>query len=157
MSIYSYLKEDHKKIKSLLNRIEEEGPEESDTRTDLFNELKERLIGHEKAEEISFYEPLKESHFLDEDEIEDMEDDHEESEDLLYMLTDPELVGEDWYDVFLELKAEIESHIEQEEDELFDKARQALSTNDAQDMEAEMKRQKKHIRENEDIRKRGNV
>lgn len=126
MTIYSYLKDDHKKIKRLLNRIEDEGPEESEARTALFNELKVRLLGdHDPAEDNSFYLPIKENGFLD-DENEIMAEEHEETRDLLHVLTDPELVGEDWYDVFLELKGEIEAHMENEEDRLFEDAQDIL-------------------------------
>ena len=64
------------------------------------------------------------------------------------------MVGEEWYDVFLELKEEIEAHIEEEEDEIFEKARDVLSTTDAQDMEDDMKNQARHERENEHFTKR---
>lgn len=156
MSIYTYIKHDHRKILNLLDRIEEEGPEESETRTDLFNELKELLLIHEHAEEEAFYKPLKENSALD-DEIEESEEEHEETENLLQMLTDPGLVGEDWYDVFLELKEELEAHIEEEEDEIFEKARAVLSTNDAQDLEENMKNQSRHERENNPVKKRKSV
>mgnify|MGYP000023488886 CR=1 FL=1 len=153
MSIYTYLKNDHKKILKLLQRIEDEGPEESESRTDLFNELKEVLLIHEHAEEEAFYKPLKENSNLDE-ELDENEEEHEETENLLQQLTDPGLVGEDWYDVFLELKSEMEAHIEEEEDELFEKARGVFSTNDAQDLEDDMKNQSRHERENTNFKKR---
>ena len=119
----------------------------------LFNELKERLLIHEHAEEEAFYKPLKETSVLDDD-IEESEEEHEETQSLLQQLTDSELVGEEWYDVFLELKEEIEAHIEEEEDEIFEKARDVLSTTDAQDMEDDMKNQARHERENEHFTKR---
>lgn len=156
MSIYSYIKHDHKKILKLLDRIEDEGPEESEARTDLFNELKQVLLIHEHAEEEAFYKPLKENSALD-DEIEESEEEHEETQDLLQQLTDPALVGEEWYDVFLELKEELEAHIEEEEDEIFEKARGVFSTNDAQDLEDDMKKQSRHERENNDFDKRKHV
>lgn len=156
MSIYSYIKHDHKKILKLLDRIEDEGPEESEARTDLFNELKQVLLIHEHAEEEAFYKPLKENSALD-DEIEESEEEHEETQDLLQQLTDPALVGEEWYDVFLELKEELEAHIEEEEDEIFEKARGVFSTNDAQDLEDDMKNQSRHERENNDFDKRKHV
>ena len=153
MSIFTYIKEDHKEIRTLLDQIENEGPEESELRTDLFNELKEKLLIHELAEEEAFYKPLKENSLLD-DEIEDSEEEHEETRDLLHQLTDPELVGEDWYDCFMELKEELIAHMDEEEDEIFDDARSVLSTNDAQNLEDKMKNQERHQRENRKIRKR---
>ena len=54
MSIFTYIKNDHKEIRTLLDQIENEGPEESELRTDLFNELKEKLLIHEHAEEEAF-------------------------------------------------------------------------------------------------------
>ena len=105
------------------------------------------------AEEEAFYKPLKENSLLD-DEIEDSEEEHEETRDLLHQLTDPELVGEDWYDCFMELKEELIAHMDEEEDEIFDDARSVLSTNDAQNLEDKMKNQERHQRENRKIRKR---
>ena len=154
MSIFTYIKEDHKEIRTLLDQIENEGPEESELRTDLFNELKEKLLVHEYAEEEAFYKPLKENSLLDEDEITESEEEHEETRDLLQALTDPELVGEEWFDCFMELKDELIAHMDEEEDEIFQDAKKAISTTDAQNMEDEMKRQERHQRENRDTRKR---
>tara|TARA_B100000686_G_scaffold340398_1_gene416024 strand:- start:6382 stop:6852 length:471 start_codon:yes stop_codon:yes gene_type:complete len=153
MSIFTYIKNDHKEIRTLLDQIENEGPEESELRTDLFNELKEKLLIHEHAEEEAFYKPLKQETSLLEDEIDESEEEHAETRDLLHQLTDPELVGEDWYDCFLELKEELIAHMD-EEDEIFEDVRGLISTNDAQDMEADMKRQEKHERETKTVRKR---
>ena len=115
--IFTYIKNDHKEIRTLLDQIENEGPEESELRTDLFNELKEKLLIHEHAEEEAFYKPLKQETSLLEDEIDESEEEHAETRDLLHQLTDPELVGEDWYDCFLELKEELIAHMDEEEDE----------------------------------------
>ena len=69
MSIYTYLKKDHEEIKSLMDRVKLLGEEEPAERNSLFNQLKQLIVVHSKAEEKAFYDPLK-YHSKTEEEVE---------------------------------------------------------------------------------------
>ncbi len=147
MSIYTYLKEDHQQVKQLMNDIVAQGAEDSTKRDELFNELKEKLILHSKAEEQAFYQPLK-AHQQTEDDVEHGEEEHEEAEALLEKLTQDNLKGADWQQTFLKLKSAVEHHIEEEENEIFADAKKVIDDKTAEEMEARMKMLKQEERAN---------
>lgn len=153
MSIYEYLKHDHEEVKSLMNKIEAIGNEESEQRTELFNELKKKLILHAKSEEQAFYKPLR-SFQETKDEVEHGKEEHEEAEDLLKELTDGSLKGAAWQQKFLSLKEAVEHHIEEEEGEIFDDARKVLDKHTEEEMETMMKKLKEEERKQREIKER---
>lgn len=137
MSIYSHLQEDHQKIKNLMNKIEDIGFKEPKERNVLFNELKDKLMNHSKAEEKAFYQPLK-NFKLTRGEIKHGEHEHEHAQTLLDELTNPELVGAAWFQKFKTLKAEVEHHIKEEENEIFPDAKKILNKSTSKMMEDAM-------------------
>ena len=156
MSIYTYLKKDHDKIKDLMDKIKVLGPDESAERSDLFNQLKATIIIHSKAEEKAFYDPLK-SHSKTEDEVEHGEEEHQEAEQLLSELTNSELTGAAWYQKFLSLKEALEHHIEEEENEIFFDAKKVLDGEQADFMETAMRNEKQRQVADQSIQKRPHI
>ena len=153
MSIFTYIKADHREILDLLKTIEGFGPEDSSERDEAFNLLKERLILHSKAEERAFYQPLKQNQRTKE-EVEHGAEEHQEAETLLKELTDPALVGAAWFQKFKSLKQDIEHHIEEEEKRLFADAKVEIDGREADSMEQDMKAAKKDEREHRKIKER---
>lgn len=151
MSIYSYLKEDHEEIKSIMNDIADLGDEGSEERLSLFNHLKEKLILHSKAEEEAFYKPLKECGGEIEEEVEHGKEEHEEAESLLQELTDSSLSGAAWMQKFKKLKEAVEHHIQEEESDVFSDAQKVLSSQQAEAMEDEMRHEKQEVRKDKKI------
>lgn len=153
MSIYSYLKQDHEKVKNLMNDISELGDSDDKQRDTLFNELKSSLILHSKAEEKAFYKPLRAFQETKE-EVEHGKEEHQEAEMLLKELTDGSLNGAAWQAKFAELKDAVEHHIEEEENEIFADAEKVVDEKTAEQMETTMKQLKEEERQNRDIKKR---
>ncbi|WP_017444973.1 hemerythrin domain-containing protein [Gayadomonas joobiniege] len=153
MSIYTYLKDDHKKIKALLQSIEDLGPQESQQRDECFNDLKKTLILHSKAEEKVFYKPLKKSADT-QNEVEHGEEEHQEAELLMRELTSERLTGNAWYQKFLKLKSDLEHHIEEEEEDIFADAQAVLSDKKADKMEKSMRKAKKEEQQKRSISER---
>lgn len=137
MSIYSFLKDDHQKIKDLMNSIESIGPEEQELKEQKFNDLKRLLISHSKAEERIFYRPL-EKFKETKDEVEHGKEEHQEAEMLLDELTDEELKGSAWQQKFIKLKEAVEHHIKEEEEEVFNDAHKVLDGQTEEVMEEKM-------------------
>ncbi|UTF61096.1 hemerythrin domain-containing protein [Gilvimarinus sp. DA14] len=153
MSIYSYLKQDHEKIKQLLNEIDALGPEETPERSELFNRLKATVVVHSKAEEKAFYDPLKTA-AKTHDEVEHGEQEHQEAEALLEELTDHQLAGAAWFQKFQTLKEALEHHIEEEEQEVFADAHEVVERAVAEKMEDNMRQEKLYQVAEQSIEKR---
>lgn len=153
MSIYAYLKEDHKKIKHLLGEIDALGPEETAERSELFNRLKATVVVHSKAEEKVFYDPLKAAAEVQE-EVEHGQEEHQEAEAMLEELTSSELVGAAWFQKFQSLKEALEHHIDEEESDIFSDAKKVVNHNVAEEMEENMRQEKLYQVAEQSIAKR---
>lgn len=146
MSIYTFLKDDHKKMKKIMNQIDKMGPEADESKNESFNDLKKLLISHSKAEEKAFYTPLK-KYDVNEAEVEHGAQEHEEVKELLVELTNRSLAGSAWQQKFKRLKNLVEHHIDEEESKIFSDAKSVLNEKDENLMEANM-----HIMENKEQR-----
>ncbi len=151
--IYGYLNQDHEKIKSLLNKIESLGNEESAEKTALFNELKKVLILHSEAEEKVFYHAL-ENHSQTNAKAKHGKEEHHEAEKLLSELTSNTLKGAAWQQKLLSLKEALKHHIEEEENEMFKGAKRVLNEAQEKEMASEMSEAKARLQESEDIQTR---
>lgn len=138
MSVYDVLKQDHDEVKALMAQIEACGDEETPRRNQLFNEMKERLILHSKAEEKAFYLPLM-AYQQTEEEVKHGKQEHEEAETLMKELTDSSLNGAAWQQKFRTLKEMVEHHIDEEENEIFPDAEAVIDAQTKARMETNMK------------------
>jgi len=141
MDAFSILKKDHQKARVLFERIESE--DSIAEREDLFNELQELLMSHSELEEMVFY-PMLEDKELTTDLAEASYDDHEDMRDLLDQLDMMEKSDPEWISLFRQLRETVEHHTEEEETELFPKARKALSRYELEDLSNQILQKKKH-------------
>jgi|BarGraNGADG00212_2_1021979.scaffolds.fasta_scaffold121585_1 hemerythrin superfamily protein len=125
MDIFEELHSEHEKVSELIASLESTGRDEMTVKT-----LQSELSSHAEAEEQVFYKRLE-----DEDETRDLvAEGHEEHVTIARLLT--QLggggTGEDLFDsILLELKENVEHHVEEEEGPLFEKARPLLSEDEA--------------------------
>jgi hemerythrin superfamily protein len=124
MDALELLKEDHQKVKQLFNEAEEaEG--DSKKRKQLFDQIDTELEIHTYIEETVFY-PAMEQH----DELKEMvAEAREEHEEVKTLLEEMESLAADdeAFDSKLQLLIEnVEHHAEEEEEEMFPKAREIL-------------------------------
>ncbi|STX52055.1 Uncharacterized conserved protein [Legionella busanensis] len=150
MTIFTYLKKDHRVAKELINKILHLDPHATEQRDDLFNQLKKEIIIHSKAEEKVFYKPLKKEEATKE-EIPHAKEEHEEVEQMLDRLSDKTLNGAAWTKLFQKMADSLMHHIEEEENEIFKDAKKELSSDEAQEMELAMQKEKKIIEKKMDI------
>ncbi|HYE79724.1 MAG TPA: hemerythrin domain-containing protein [bacterium] len=143
MDIYTYLKTDHQKVAKLLDEVEQTTERAAKTRTDLFAKIKRELTLHAKAEEKTFYAALKNNEKAS-DLLPEAYAEHTLIEQLLQELDNEDCTTEAWTGKFKVLKENIEHHVEEEEGEIFSKARKALTNQQAAElanlMEAEKER-----------------
>jgi hemerythrin superfamily protein len=144
MNVYDVLKEDHKEVSKLLDKIEKASNQE-DIRQELFLEVKKELDLHAFVEETYFYPALKDADQTKEITLEAYEE-HRIVKILLEELEGLDEDAEEWGAKFKVLKENVEHHVEEEEGELFKKARKILSDDQAEAIGAEIVTEKAKLK-----------
>lgn len=131
MDAFALLKADHKKVAGLLDTIDATTERAVQGREELFARLREELDLHARIEEEIFYPVLEEEDETREVTLEAYEE-HTLVKRLLSELDAEPKDTEEWTAKFTVLKENIEHHVEEEEGEMFKKARTLLSKDDAE-------------------------
>lgn len=126
MNAFSLLKADHEKVAGMLETIGGTTERAVKGRDELFTKLKQELDLHAMIEEEIFYPALEEADETRDITLEAYEE-HRLVKQLLNELEAERKDTEEWTAKFTVLKENIEHHVEEEEGEMFKKARQVLS------------------------------
>jgi hemerythrin superfamily protein len=145
MQIYEALKNDHDKVKMLLNQLimMEEG---SENNADLIRQIHDELIPHSRAEEAVFYNSLR-TVDMAKDEVMHGYKEHMEAEALLRFLQMKEKVDLDWKSTAKKLKEALEHHIREEEGKIFSLAKQIFTEEEARQFAVAFEEMKPQIKE----------
>jgi hemerythrin superfamily protein len=146
MNAFQLLKEDHQKVSGLFQQIEPTTERAEKTRTELFAQVKQELDVHAKIEESIFYPAIKQAAETREIVLEGFEE-HHVIKMLLKELDTMPVDTEQWTAKFKVLKENVEHHVEEEEGEMFQKAREVLSEDDVNRLGAQMEEMKKQLKE----------
>lgn len=138
MDAFELLKQDHKKVSSLFSKIESS---KGSAKASLFNQLKVELDLHAHIEEAVLYPALENTDEAREITLEAYEE-HKVVKDLLGQLANAETPNDEWDAKLTVLKENVEHHVEEEEGELFDKARKALGQERTEELGAELEAEK---------------
>jgi len=141
MDAISLLKQDHQKVRQLLKRLQSNGTEE------LLSQIENQLKVHTQIEEEIFYPAFKESLRSQKDEhlyYEALEEHH------LVDVVLPEIKSESEGSSEFEAKAKVlkdvvEHHAEEEETQMFPKARKAMGTARLRQLGEELKERKQQL------------
>ena len=140
MNPYELLKNDHEKVSALFKRIESASGQ---AKLAGFKKLKAELDVHTLIEETIFYPALKKADETRDITLEAYEE-HKVVKDLLAELAAAK-PNDQWDAKFIVLKENVEHHVDEEESDLFKKAKDVLSTEQAEalgdQMAAEKERQ----------------
>lgn len=139
MDAFELLKNDHAKVSTLLDKSE--AATDATTRQQLFAQLKQELDIHAHIEETILYPALKGAQETS-DITEEAYEEHQEVKDLLAELEATPADSEEWADLLLELKENVEHHVEEEEGEMFPKARTVLSEQQLNEIGAQLAAEK---------------
>ncbi|HEX4745213.1 MAG TPA: hemerythrin domain-containing protein [Candidatus Limnocylindria bacterium] len=141
MDAITLLKEDHQKVKKILDELEKTTERGVKTREELFGKLMAELTVHEKIEEEIFYPAVKER--AESKKVEELIAESYEEHHFVDMVA-AEIKGtpfdaEEWGAKFKVMKENIEHHaIEEEEGKLFPKVRRAFSAEELKDLGVQM-------------------
>jgi hemerythrin-like domain-containing protein len=141
------LKKDHEEVKGILGLLKDAKESESKKREELFRKLREELVPHMKAEEITFYPPLLAKKEARDDAMEGMEE-HHVSEMVLKELEKMSKGEEQWGAKMSVLKELVEHHIKEEESKIFKSAEKALGHDDIQNIMKQFEQEKQKIEKN---------
>jgi iron-sulfur cluster repair protein YtfE (RIC family) len=145
MDVFELLKGDHEKVSGILEKIDQTTERGLKTREELFSQLKSELDLHAQVEEQFFYPALEEADETREITLEAYEE-HDLVKQLLRELESESKDDEQWTAKFTVLKENVEHHVEEEEGELFKKARKVLGKEQSEEIGTriqEAKRQSK--------------
>ena len=141
MDAIAMLKEDHDKVKKLLNELETTTERGVKTRAELFSTIKGELTVHEIIEEEIFYPELK-AHPKARDIVLEGYQEHHVVDLLMGELEQMDVADERWGAKAIVMKENIEHHIEEEEGEMFAKARQVFDRAELADLGERMAERK---------------
>ena len=142
MNAIELLKEDHKKVSGIFAQLEETTERAEKTRTELFTKLKQELDVHAHIEETIFYPSIKREAETREITLEGFEE-HKVIKNLLADIEQADPTTEQWTAKLKVLKENVEHHVEEEEGEMFVEARKILSTEQIEELGAQLAAEKK--------------
>ena len=142
MNALTLLKTDHDKVKRLLAELEPTTERGVKTRQELFATIKGELTVHEIIEEEIFYPELK-SHPKARDIVLEGYEEHGVVDTLMGELEDLPVDDETWGPKAKVMKENIEHHIEEEEGEMFNQARQVFDAAELDDLGRRMEERKR--------------
>jgi hypothetical protein len=146
MNAFQLLKEDHQKVSGIFQQLEPTTERAEKTRTELFARLKDELDIHARIEETIFYPAIKQAAETREIVLEGFEE-HHVIKMLLKELESVPVDTEQWSAKLKVLQENVEHHVEEEEGEMFQKARQVLTEEQINELGARMEEEKKRLQE----------
>jgi iron-sulfur cluster repair protein YtfE (RIC family) len=128
MDPFELLKNDHKTVAKLFDRIESASGK---AKLGLFQQIKTELDLHMHIEETIFYPALEKPQKTRDLTLEAFEE-HKVVKDLLSELDAAKSVSDEWDAKLKVLRENVEHHVDEEENELFDKANDVLTNDEAE-------------------------
>ena len=141
MDAIELLKADHRKVKKLLTELDATTERALKTREELFTTIKRELTVHEVIEEEIFYPTLKQ-HPKAKDVVLEGYEEHHVVDTLMGELSALPYDDETWGAKFTVMKENIEHHVEEEEGDMFKKARQVFDDKELDQLGASMAERK---------------
>ena len=139
MDALELIKQDHKRLKKLLKETLEAERSERESRMD---HLRTELVAHERMEEEVFYPRLRDEKKAREEVLEGYEE-HHVADVILDELLDLPPETDLWKAKVKVLKENVEHHMDEEEGELFTKARAVLNRDELEHLGERMEQIKR--------------
>jgi hypothetical protein len=122
MDALKLLKDDHDKVKKMLDELDQTTERAVKTREELFTKVKAELVVHEAIEEEIFYPALKQ-HAEAKDIVLEAFEEHNVVDMVMGEIEQTPFDDEIWKAKFTVMKENLEHHIKEEEGEMFKQAR----------------------------------
>jgi hypothetical protein len=138
------LKDDHDKVKAMLKKLDDTTERAEVTRTEGLQALKQELTVHETIEEEILYPALKEFAKTKDIALEGYEE-HHVVDTIMAELEQTPIEDETWAAKLTVMKENLEHHIEEEETDMFKKARQVMNEDELSDLGDRMAARKEQL------------
>jgi hemerythrin-like domain-containing protein len=138
MDAFNLLKADHRKVEELFKRLEQESGKRKLT---VFEQINTELELHTHIEEKIFYPALEKPEATHDLALEAYEE-HDVVKKLLKSLSRARTANDEWEAQAKVLQENVEHHVEEEENELFKKARSVLSAEEIETLGEQMEAEK---------------
>jgi hemerythrin-like domain-containing protein len=138
------LKEDHDKVKGMLEKLDKTTERAEVTRTEGLQALKQELTVHESIEEEILYPALKEFAKTKDIALEAYEE-HHVVDAIMAELEQTPVSDETWAAKLTVMKENLEHHIEEEEGEMFKQARQVMDEGELSELGDRMAARKEEL------------
>jgi hypothetical protein len=146
MNALTMLKDDHDRMKKLLNELESTTERGVKTRAELFSTIKGELTVHEIIEEEIFYPELK-AHPKAKDIVLEGYQEHHLVDLVMKELEECPVDDESWGAKATVMKENVEHHMEEEEGEMFKQARAVFDRAELDDLGERMEARRRTAKE----------
>jgi hemerythrin-like domain-containing protein len=144
MDAVQLLKQDHDKVKRILEDLDSTTERGVKTREELFTKVKRELEVHESIEEEIFYPALKQ-HPKSKELVLEAYEEHHVVNMVMAEIGDVPFDDETWGAKCTVMKENVEHHIEEEEGEMFKQARQVFSREELEELGVRMQARKEAL------------
>lgn len=141
MDALKLIKDDHEKMRKLLTELESTTERGIKTREELYSTIKGELTVHEIIEEEIFYPALKD-HPKAKDIVLEAYEEHHVVDVVMAELEETPVDDETWGAKAKVMKENVEHHMEEEEGEMFQKARQVFDKDELEELGTRMEQRK---------------
>jgi hypothetical protein len=146
MDALKLIKDDHEKMRKLLTELESTTERGVKTREELYATIKGELTVHEIIEEEIFYPALKD-HPKAKDIVLEAYEEHHVVDTVMAELEATPVDDETWGAKAKVMKENVEHHMEEEEGEMFQKARQVFDSDELEELGTRMEQRKKEAQQ----------
>lgn len=143
MNIFTYLKKDHKKVSDLFEKIAS-SPQSSNNAA-ILEEIVKELTLHSETEQATFYKAITKT-VKGKEEVSHAKDEHKDIKNAISKILGLKTNTSEWYIAFGELKAIVEHHVEEEENEIFKTAKKILPKSRVETLTEEMEELKEEMK-----------
>jgi hemerythrin superfamily protein len=133
MDVIKLLKEDHQRVKKMLNELEETTERATKKREDLFAEIQAELRLHELVEEEIVYPAFRERSKLKDIVLEGYEE-HHVVDLIMDEIAGEAVTDETWAAKVKVMKENVEHHVEEEEKKMFPQARKLFPEEELEEL-----------------------
>ena len=139
MDIYEKILDDHHNIRDTIDELMETDNSQIEKRMRMLKELERLLVSHTNSEEQTLYQALFETNDKEaKAQVKKSRKDHDQANEKLEVLKDTPMDSDLFLRNLASFKEVIEAHFDEEEDEIFDFARELLSKEEEHLIEEEL-------------------
>jgi hemerythrin superfamily protein len=137
------LKDDHKTVEDLFSRYEAAGEEAVEEKRQVRDRIVKELSVHAHIEEEVFYPATREARRETEDMVKEAYEEHSKAKQTLGQLAGLEPSDPQFDTVMQQLIKDVRHHVEEEENEMFPKVNEAMSSQELSDLGDRLQESKK--------------